>query len=359
MNDLWTWISESVDHFREGGDRRRFEIASQYFQATQCMSTSPSQALAHLEHARSLADRFDEPWWSMLCEHWRSQTFLHRTRNIDAALHVASDAIATIESDKRLKAFPQRVCLRDDQVSALQMIDPDGYANEISQGCEYIETEGADLEGCQHCLRGIRIDSLIHEGSLDLAQELALSSLKLCVTRQSGHYTSQYYSALCQIANLREEWDQLEHWARAGSIFYGTMGSDISNIELLMWHANALRRTGKPDAALNAYRKARKAQRTSPFGQSSGFFDALAGYHEANEDWLLALVARTMELKNTAGAPYVECVCRLHRIRLLRLTGQPTDAEVAAIREAAGSLRIPDIILNRLESLIGPEEATA
>src|SRR4051794_16311502 len=99
MNDLWGWISESVDHFRQTGDRRRFEIATLYHQAMQSMDTDPHDSLERLDQARQIAERFGERWWVVLCEHWRAQVLIHHTGEIDEGLRTALHAIAIAESD--------------------------------------------------------------------------------------------------------------------------------------------------------------------------------------------------------------------------------------------------------------------
>lgn len=352
MDDLWGWVSDAVDHFRETRDRKRYVMATLYHQATQFMDKDPAQALDHLRNARQLAQRLNEPWWTMLCDHWLSQTLIHRTREIGDALEIASEAIAAVESNPVFADFPQRICLHDDRTSALQMMDPFGYDSEIERDCAYIEREGASLEGCRNCLRSIRIDGLIIKGDLDNAQEQALSALKECRTRTASHYTSQYYVMLCRIAKLRGEWAQLEHWARAGALFFGQMGSDLGNIELLMWHAAALRGNGKSEEAGAAYRKARRIQKKAKYGQAAGYYDALACYHELGKRLDLALIARGLELKNTQGAPYLECCCRLERVRLLRALGRSDADERDLLMQAAERLRDPGRMMDRLAAIL-------
>jgi len=351
MNDLWGWISESVDHFRQTGDRRRFEIATLYHHAMQSMDTDPQESLERLHQARQIAERFGERWWVVLCDHWRAQVLINRTGEIDEGLQTALHAIAIAESDPIFRQLPQRVCLRDDRASALLLMDPHGYETEIKDACDYIEDEGAGLEGCGHCMRSIRIDTMILSENLEGAQELAVEGLKSCRTKTSSHYTPQYYAALCRISFIRKDWEQLKHWSSPGPLFYGKMGSEISNAELLIWNALALRQTGDECAAKDSYRLARSVQRHATYGQTAGFYDALAAYYEIGGILWLALVARSIELGKTSGAPYRECCTRLERLRLMKAIGLPTDEEAGLVREAAARLRDPKPILRKLAEL--------
>jgi hypothetical protein len=353
MNDLWSWISDSIDHFRETEDRERFQIAVLYSQGSRAIRDNPDEAVALLEQASRLADQLGERWWMLLCDHWRCQTMLFHTGEIGDALHLATEAVAIADPDPGFAEFPQRVCLHDDQINALQMIDPVGYAPEIEAGCSYIETHGPELEGCQHCKQMMRIDSLIALAKLDRAEASALQALTDCRSETAAHYISEYYAALCRVAAKREDWATLETRARSGELFHGRMGSPQANVEMLMWHALALRHLEERHRATESYKKARSAQRRDGGRQTPGYYDALARYLEADERLSHALIARGIELHTLHGAPYLECLCRLERVRLRIALGASFQDDADAVDATARALRDPEPMLARLRTITG------
>ncbi|MGO8670762.1 MAG: hypothetical protein ACLQVD_05280 [Capsulimonadaceae bacterium] len=346
MSDIWDWIYDSIEQFRLRRDPERYSMAHAFNQGMQILQTQPRQALALLEQVREKAEALHEPWWALLCDHWRCQILIHYTGQIDAAQELVSRSLATVGGDPAFREFPQRVCLRDDELHVLQMVDPVGYDSEIQAGCDYIDAESFPNSACLHCGRCLRIDSLIVREEFDRATALSLEGLKTCATKAASHYVPAYYAALCRIAAARQDWGALSQCSAVGETYYGLMGSEHANVELLAWNAAALRLTGHVEGARAAYRKARSAARRRLSRRTNGFYDAVALYHVAGGDFLAAYVVRGIQLANTSGAPYVECRCRSERVRLLQRMNKPHAEESALLSIAAHKLRDPSRVLN-------------
>lgn len=351
MTDVWDWIHASMQGFRDNRDRARYGMGMLFYSGMQLMREDPQRALILFTEAKTAAEVLEEPWWVVLCNHWTCQTLLEKTRNVAAAAKLANELICATASSTVYEGLPQLVCLHDDRAGAMLGMDPLGYAAEIEADCQIIDTRGADQPSCLHCSRGTRVLASLAKGDVATAEASAIAGLKLCNTDGASHYLPIYYCALCAVAVKSKDWVRLAHWAKAGVLFHGKMGTEAGNIELLMWHALATLKLNDCTASRTAYRKARKAGKAAHFKLTHGYFDALALYHEERGHVKLSLAARQMQLDNTSGAPYLECLSRLERVRLLKSCALPIEIEVANLNLAASLLREPSRICERLSEI--------
>lgn len=352
MDDLWEWLSEKMERYRASEDYDRYSVGIGFQYGAEMIHTNPENALSFFEKTRDRANELGEPWWALLCEHWSCQTMLYYSGQIDEARRIAEASIEIVDGGEDYADFPQRVCLHDDRANALQTIDPVGGHDQIIADCDYIDREGSRLESCSHCARSLRIDDAIAHGDLDIAESVSLDGLGRCRSNTASHYVPQYMTALCRISRLRNRWDKLLHWAAAGEQYYGKMGDDLSNIELLMWHALALLTTGDVSASRAAYLRARQADRQTRHIQTVGYYDALADYHELSGRFGAAIDAHARQIESRTGAAYVECRSRLARVRLMRVLGRAVDAEVDLLRAAAAGLKDPSIVMAELDAAL-------
>jgi len=267
---------------------------------------------------------------------------LHYSGLVDEAGAVANACVDIVDTDDQFRTFPQRVCLHDDRASALQMIDPAGYRDTIADDCDYIENEGRSLEGCVHCGLALRIDDFLIRGDLDTAQALSLEALGRCRSQIASHYIPQYMAALCRIARRREDWQGLAHWAAGGDQYHGKMGSNMSNVELLMWNAVSKLQAGAPRVdTRRAYLRALNAARRTNHIQTIGYYEARADFLELSGYYAAALIAHQIQIDSRRGATYVECTSRIARLRLLNKLGRPADTETELLNAAVSRLKDP------------------
>jgi hypothetical protein len=351
MADVWDWVEQSLDSFIEQRDRPRYEMHKLFRAGIECIQHAPDKALFFLGAARTAAEQLEEPWWVILCDHWTCQVLLEHSRNISAAAELSNKLIEQTTGNADYEGLPQLVCLHDDRAGAMLSIDPLGYAEQIEADCHVIDTKGKSQSSCLHCSRGTRIGAHLCSNNLESAESAALEGLKLCNADHASFYLPIYYCALCVVAARRQDWVKLAQWATPGSLFFGKMGTEGANIELLMWLAVGLLKTKGQEKGRDAYRKARKAGKAAGKRLPKGYFDALAIYHEENGQPKLALAARTMQLDNTSGAPYLECQTRLERVRLLKSCGLPVESEIEKLKLASALLRDPSQIYERLAEI--------
>jgi len=352
MADVWDWVGEAMQGFIDRRDRPRYEMGRLFYAGMENVRQDPEKAVALFEAAKVASMHLEEKWWTILCDHWRCQVLLEKTRDIAAAAKLANELIAEATGDKASAGLPQLICLHDDRAGAMLSMDPLGYADEIAADCTVIETKGAELTSCQHCSRATRIGVSLCKNDLDAVEPAALQGIKQCAADRASHYLPIYYCALCMVAVRRKDWTGLAHWARSGELFYGKMGSESSNIELLMWNAVAILKQSGGELARHAYKKARNAGKSAGYKLTHNFYDALATFHEEDGNPKLALASLKMQLDNTSGAPYLEANTRLERIRLLKASGLPFDDDLVQLNSAAGLLRDPSQITDRLNSIL-------
>ena len=149
-------------------------------------------------------------------------------------------------------------------------------------------------------------------------QELALADSDRDRTR-AEHFQAFIYCALCMIAHVRGEWDNLADWATVGDTITRRVGHQVELSELLAWRAVSARKAGEEERTLRLYRSAyarMKAQRMPP---TRGFYEGLCAYHDLSGDLPAMLAVRDRELKDVSGWGRFlsEVRCRIQRCRLL------------------------------------------
>jgi len=353
MTDLWQWLADKVAEYRQREDYDRYSMSYGFKHGSDMIEQNPEQAVSIFARTRDRATELGEPWWAHLCDHWRCQTMLHYSGHIDEAGAIADACIDIVDTDDQFRAFPQRVCLHDDRASALQMIDPIGNRETIADDCDYIENEGRSLEGCIHCGLALRIDDFLLRGDLDTAQTLSLEALGRCRSQIASHYIPQYMAALCRIARRRQDWPALAHWAAGGEQYHGKMGSNMSNVELLMWNAVAKLQSGAPRVdTRRTYLRALTAARRTNHIQTVGYYEARADFLELSGYFAAALIAHQIQIDSRRGATFIECTARLSRIRLLKYLNRPVESEAAQLREASAELKDSAAVLSEMARLL-------
>ena len=347
--DIHGWIWKHAERAYEARDRESYQLVALTRQAVPMIREDPDRALALLEEGRSLAETLNEPWFVRFYEHWMIQALLFHKRDPNTALPLAEAAVRETAKPEYAE-FPQRICLREDVISSYLHSDPLGYIHEIEEAIGYMLAEISSDCACRHCLASLQTEFLLARGQRDAAEQAALDALRSAWPASDYHHALAAYASLCQISYERRDWPKLRQWSSVGNTVEGQDVGASSLHELLLWQAAALRHCGSPDSASREYRRIRALTRRQAAVPSTGFFDALFAYHEADADPRPALAACDLELEQLAGRGEIvrECQVRLRRRGLLMRRGLPVAEEEAAIRSLAGSLRDPAPILAQL-----------
>lgn len=350
--NIWAWIEEYADRVMENRDAPRVAMLQRIWEGMRYSHSDPDQALANLADGRGQAEQLGEPWWVLFCDHWSLQTLLFRKRDYTRALPLA--LAATDEARKPIYAeLPQRMCLQEDLISALQGVDLFGHAAEIEAALERMAAEISPESQCYHCLQGLRTEWLRDQGRLAEAHDQALFATKRAALASDYHHATAAYVNLCQIAFLQGDWPHLRQWAAAGEMFEGRGADEDCVAELRMWQAAATRQAGEEERAIEHYRAARSRARRLGCVPTAGFFNAWSAFHATAGDYRRALRVRDRELAllEGRGQTYAECRCRLERLRLGKALNMPIEEEARALREISHGLRDPSRVLEALEAL--------
>lgn len=350
--DVWAWIRDYASDAMERRDGPRVELVQRVWAALQQTRSQPDKAMETFRQAHELANGMDEPWWMMFCEHWTLQTLLFRKRDFSQSLPLALNAVEKARAPI-FQDFPQRICLQEDLISALQGIDPLGHAPRIAEALAAMEADVSPQSACYHCLLGLRTEHLRDTGRLAEARANALTASKKAALASDYHHVAEAYASLCQIAFLENDWVNLRQWSRAGEMFDGRK-TDVGCIaELRMWQAAALRREGDSTEAYTECRIARSRSRSASMVPTAGFFDAWSALYEVVGDFRRALRVRDRELALLAGGgqTYLECECHLKRARLLIALKMPWGEEAAEVERLSGLLLDPSAVRAELEDL--------
>ncbi|MDQ2686905.1 MAG: hypothetical protein M3Y28_03455 [Armatimonadota bacterium] len=350
--DVWAWIREYAGDAMGRRDGPRVELVQRVWAALQQTRTQPDDAVMAFRQAHDLAARLDEPWWMMFCDHWTLQTLLFRKRDFVRSLPLALSAVEKARAPV-FDDFPQRLCLQEDLISALQGIDPLGHASRIAEALAAMEAEINPQSACYHCLLSLRTEHYRDTGRLAEARANALAASKKAALASDYHHVTEAYANLCQIAFLQHDWPHLGQWSRAGEMFDGRKTDEGCIAELRMWQAAALRRTGNEAEAFRQCRIARSRSRAPGIVPTAGYFDAWSAFYEVAGDFGRALRVRDRELSLlvNGGQIYLHCQCRLKRARLLIALNQPFGEEAAEVRRLSGALIDPRDVLAELDDL--------
>ena len=321
--NVWDWFDDFAHEARQHNDRERLRLVHLYHQGYQLRERDPDQAYRLFHEGQQLAQNLHEPWLVLFFEEWCGTALLHFKRDYRNVLDLV--VRSALEARKPQYAqYPGRLGVFDNLIAAYLGIDPAGYAEPVRQAMDYLDGELSPEPSSQRylLLARRRIFSLeleqIDEALEYSQQELALADSDRDRTR-AEHFQAFIYCALCMIAHVRGEWDNLADWATVGDTITRRVGHQVELSELLAWRAVSARKAGEEERALRLYRSAyarMKAQRMPP---TRGFYEGLCAYHDLSGDLPAMLAVRDRELKDVSGWGRFlsEVRCRIQRCRLL------------------------------------------
>ncbi len=348
MNDLWEWVWRSVD---EDEGRRDWYFA--WRRAMDLDETDPAGAVALIEAVIARAANANDLRWKLFLEHWKLQILLNKSRDFGAALSCAARATVEVRQSQ-FDAFPQRICLHEDLITAYQGLDPQGYAPLIQNALDYMESEIAPGQECQACHRGLCAEfyrSLRHPKSM----EAALDYLAFADARDDDFHRAQAYLQACYTLSVLEVQDAREKLSDFSSLGHeAVLKSDYSEglHEILMWRALAARWNQDLEAP-RALRLALDSRSRYGAAVRPGYYCAGVLWHEADGNLEKALQMLDEELQEIEGRSefWREATRRLKKCELLREMGFSWKNEAGKVREIAKKLKDPALVEEQLAHL--------
>ena len=330
MASIWQWIR---DHQYNGTPEQQ-EITKVFFAAMETYNLDNERAKSQLAECRGLAERYNEPWWAMLAEHWHLQILLHNTREIDKATEIAVRCAVETRKEK-YRAFPQRVCLHEDLVYAYKHKDPIGYETEIRDAIVYMENEVAEGAECRHCIRSLKCSLEGDLGHYREAFELATESAGFADSEQSDHHLSASLLQMCDILQqgvpelTEEKYREILSWAIDADNMvqhgerYGNPKPE-KRARATMWQAFAHQGLNQRDEAKRRYQTAVSLAAQTDTLPGNGFIRAAVAYHEmlGEPDKALTVAEKYLERIIGKGETWKEASWLWEWCRLRSITGQ-------------------------------------
>lgn len=344
---MWSWVWDSLS---EEGPADWYHDWQRTFEMRE---SDPEGAIALLDSLIVRATQAKDKWWVLFLEHWKLQALTFFARDFETALTVS--VRATVEARKgEFSTFPQRVCLHEDLIHAYYGLDPVGYAPQIQQALDYMESEISPGMECESCLSGLRCDfyrSINHPEAV----EAAWKSFQLSNSKWREHHGVSSYIDLCYtlaaIQGIAAR-EQLKELCAEALILMQETKRTSKLHELLMWDALAARWNNEARAP-EAMERALNARRKYGAAVQPSYYFACVLFHEANEDMQSALQVIEEELQELDGKSEYgrEAARRLKKCELLQAVGLSWEDEAAKVRQVARKLRNPMQVEEKLAVL--------
>jgi hypothetical protein len=360
MSITLDWFDEFEWDAHRGGDRERILLSDLHHQAYRFRETDPDHALSLYAEGRQLAVRLREPWWTLYYDQQRVHALLHFKQDYRDVLDLA--VRNTLEVRKpSYSAFPRKLLIFGDLVSAYLGIDPIGYADAIRQALDHLDRESPAGGDERYLLLGSQRQFALEHDRLDEAEEFSQRSLALAAEdddrSRAKHFLVFTFAAKCEVAFRRGDFAALEESARCGEEVARVVGHQVELAGFFLWQALLVRRAGREEEALSLFRRASARITRLRMPPDPSYRDAECAFHELAGRLDLAVAVRDLELEllRDRGQLFLEALAHRNRCGLLAKLGTLTADDLRRAREAAGRLRVAGPILQQLARLEGRE----
>ncbi len=355
------WIEDYRLQAYRAGDRQRQQLCTLHHHGWEHREIDPGHALSIYEEGSRLAQALREPWWQLYYDNWRVNTLIFWLQDYHRGLDLA--VANSLEVRKPIFAqFPGRFSTYFNLVDAYIGVDPAGYRPLVEDALEYLQREiPAEGQPIYRLLKSWCSFALSMDW-WDAAEQRALAILRQA-DNDANRYSATFHSTfalgqLCLVAWQRRHRPALEEWVHLGKQVAEQSRSQSAQGEFQLWEAVLTRWSGETTMSkrLCGAAVARIRRLRTPPGRL--YFDALAGYHELNDDLNRSLRIRLHEqgtLQNT-GMLAAQCRNRMEVCRLLARLNQPLRTAVEETRALVRQLRHPEPYLSELERLFSEHE---
>jgi hypothetical protein len=359
MANLWNWVRERREEYKQAGDEERLRLTQSWFLAFPYRERDPDQAVALLLDGCRLAKQLGEEWWIMVSNHWLLDGLMHFQRDCRQVVELAVSNSLMASKPENL-SFPGRWMVYRDLACAYLCVDPEGYADDLSKTLNFLDREippGPSEErnmmlGCLAYFHEAQEDYVAAEAVLARKLELIDSNPN---RRTAMHAATFVYSSICAIAHRKKDWEKLADAAALGEEAARIVGHQMELCEFLMWQASLARRVGDELRARPLHTTAVAKMARIQMSPGAYYEDALALFHELGGEIEEVLQLRERELVAVAGKGRLAYESDIHRKRCTALAqlGRLNSADIARARQAAQLLRKPEKALAKLDALTG------
>lgn len=349
---VWDWYRRYVWEAMRSGDSQRLLMIELYQRAETDLAAD--ERLNLMLQSRQIAESLGERCWMLWIDHWRIEVLQWVKRDYKTALDIAVRATMEVRKDTA-KACQIADRLYIGLVENYLAIDPIGYENAIRETLAYVENE-MTIDYESRCMMEFRRSCLeIELDELKAAEDAAWRCIDACESAfGAGYYQAVALACLCVVMFRRNEIKKIREYAIWGESQSRRPQEQVYMAEFIAWQALSARKLGDDEVAKQLYRRAMSYAREKELKPDPMFYEAMCDYHLLAGDTDHAMTLRDQQLSESvvSGSPYRECMCRLERVKLLKLMGQPLEDEIEAAKEAAKELAKPALFLARLKAII-------
>lgn len=183
------------------------------------------------------------------------------------------------------KGFPQAGWILGDLINIYIELDPLGYAQEITNALEVLESQlGPDLTNARYLFWFHQLDAASNQDrdkdALRIAYRIRDAALADPIPSTGEHYLVNCYRFFCSHFAHRKKWSKLATFANAGEAVAREQGQKQSLATFLMWQAVLNQQKGDSDTAARLYRSAMSRKRRLKTAHAGHFVSAMSTYHE-------------------------------------------------------------------------------
>jgi hypothetical protein len=316
--------------------------------------TNPEVAVQEMSKARDAGKQAGDDKFVLFANHWILQTLIGTIRTYNGTLQLAIET--AVEARKpHYQDMQEHICVYQDLILSYMGIDPLGNATQIEDAINYMSAEITSNIQCRACLQGLRCEFEIVSGRLERAENACEQYFSVAGTLGWGktHHEAFAYMYLCEIAFIRQDWQQLQAYALKGQSKAISRETVAEKILFTAYQALAARKMGNDIHAWHFYYQATTAANDTDVTMHHQYYVVLCEYHEmaGSFEEVLKLVEYELSFLVKRGQYYTEALSRIHQCKLLKKLERPFKQERQAAEAVCMKLKNPQLLLGELAQI--------
>lgn len=349
--DIWSWIYERRYLAHAQQDIMRLRMIDLFWSMMENLRNNPDLALQYGEQSRKIAQMVGDAWWIQLCHHWELQIKFNFKADFTDTLDLASKSAMEVRKGE-YQAFPQRICLHEDLITAYVRQDPLSHQDLIQNALDYMEQETKPEVDCYRCLHNLKIEFAMachrYQEAIPLAQQA------LIVSEKSDFHLAHVYGMLASISFRLDDWNNVQLAASSQEEYARKQRLEDCLIISLMWQAAYAEHAGDSKQAKDLQQQT--GIRASRYGAWLGidYYTALTAYHEQGNRLQDALKIQEILRDQMQGKSsyYDEAQVNFEIIRLKKILKQAIEDDIQSAKKVIAYIKNPAPLIAQLEKIV-------
>jgi len=346
--DLWGWYEEVRQSAIQTSNEPILRAMDLHNEGWRNRERDPQHTLTLWNESKILAQVAGNTWLALYYGYWCCEALTFYLDNIRDGLDESVKLV--VEANKpEYRHCPVLGRVYRMVIDAYSLTDVLGYEENIREMLTFIEASSPVDVDTHSLLVAHHLVLATESGDLKGAYEWANKYLE--VSEHSDFRKTTAHLTMCQLHHLREQYAPALAYAQTAELAAQRSRRVASRAVAFAWQALLLHEMGKPDEAHLLYQRATSVRAGLGTKPSGTYYDVLSKYHELRGEIEPALQLRQRAVDGVSGTGqlYGECKARLLYACLLGRLGQPIDAALASVREAAQRLIAPQKFQPKIE----------